>query len=122
MYVGDMAVSNTIISSGSGGLPVECYFTGSIPTLTCCDIVGNAGGDWVGCIADQRGTDGNISADPLFCDPAAGDFTLRVGSPCLPGDDPEEGACLLIGAREEGCTGPTAAGRVSWGRLKHGMR
>jgi hypothetical protein len=43
-------------------------FTSSWPSSLGQD--GNGGGDWVGGIADQHGVRGNISADPLFCDPA----------------------------------------------------
>jgi hypothetical protein len=69
--------------------------------LTCCDVYGNQGGDWIGCIADQYGTAGNISADPLFCDPVAGDHGLvSPDSPCLP----ENNECgVLIGAHGLGC-------------------
>lgn len=42
--------------------------------LECCDLFGNEGGDWVGCIAGLLGTDGNISEDPAFCDAQGGDF------------------------------------------------
>ncbi len=52
--------------------------------VTCCDIFGNAGGDYAGDLADQTGRAGNISADPLFCNLAAGDLGLGAGSPALP--------------------------------------
>jgi predicted outer membrane repeat protein len=54
----------------------------SVPTLICCDLYGNAGGDWTEPIEEQLGTNGNISADPLFSDPEAGEFFLWPGSPC----------------------------------------
>lgn len=52
------------------------------PRLICCDLFGNAGGDWIEDIADQAGESGNISLDPLFCDPVESDLHLRPGSPC----------------------------------------
>ncbi len=66
--------------------------------FTCCDIYGNTGGDWVGAISGQYGTDGNFADDPIFCDPDGGDFTLRSDSPCAcaPG-------CGLIGAGDVNC-------------------
>jgi hypothetical protein len=65
--------------------------------LTCCDVYGNEGGDWVGCIADQYGIDGNISEDPFFCE---GSLYLSSDSPCL------YGPCGQIGAHGQGCFGP----------------
>jgi hypothetical protein len=41
----------------------------------------------------------DIAADPLFCDPETGDFSLREGSPCLPDREGEE----RIGALGKGC-------------------
>jgi len=67
--------------------------------LNCCNVFGNAGGDWVGCIEDQLGQNGNISTDPLFCDPENGDFRLQPGSPC----SPDSSECGLIGAWGVGC-------------------
>ena len=56
----------------------------------------------------------DIIADPLFCDPAAGDFTVAADSPCLPANS---GPCGLIGALGQGC-GAVAVEGVSWGSIK----
>ncbi len=89
-------LQNSIIAFGSGGEPVNCAVGGSA-SLSCCDIYGNAGGDWVGCIAGQAGTNGNLSTNPRFCDADTGDFHLSPCSPCLgaPG-------CGLVGALGSG--------------------
>ena len=69
--------------------------------LTCCDIYDNEGGDWIGVIASQATSNGNFSADPLFCDTLIGDYGLYVDSPCL-----SSGECGLIGAIGFGCGVP----------------
>jgi predicted outer membrane repeat protein len=108
------ALERTIIAfSVSGGAfycerPIQ-------PPLTCCDVFGNVGGDWIGCIAGQYGINGNISEDPLFCNPDLGDFTLHVGSPCAPEHSPA--GCDLIGALPVGC-GATAVTVRTWGTVK----
>jgi len=97
---------NTIITFNIDGEAVSCYGWNN-PTLTCCDVYGNPEGDWVGCIADQAGINGNFSLDPLFCDTTAGDFSLSKFSPCLP----QYNSCgVLIGALDLGCTGPYICG------------
>jgi hypothetical protein len=75
------------------------------PTISCCDLYGNAGGDWAGWIAGDEGTQGNFSADPCFCGAEAGDFHLWNYSPCN-----QAGLCGLIGAWPVGCTEPQALG------------
>jgi len=82
-------------------------------TLTCTDIFGNIGGDWIGVIAGQSGINGNISEDPLFCDPDMGDFSLRNDSPCAP-DNNDCG--VLMGAWPVGCS--TSVGDATWSQLK----
>ena len=80
-------------------------------------MYGNAGGDYVGCIAGQVGIpQGNMFVDPLFYDRTNGDFTLRSDSPCLPNS--QLNLCgVLVGVFGEGCpllTGipdPPASGR-----------
>jgi parallel beta-helix repeat protein len=69
-------------------------------SLSCCDVYGNIGGNWTGCIADQEGINGNFSLDPLFCDTANGDFHISSASPCAPAQN----SCgALVGALGIGC-------------------
>ncbi|MDM7914649.1 MAG: right-handed parallel beta-helix repeat-containing protein [Candidatus Eisenbacteria bacterium] len=109
-------VENTIFAAGRVGPAVFCADGASDPLFRCCDIFGNEGGDWVGCAEDQLGVNGNISLDPLFCDPENFDLTLDAQSPCAPFTPPNE-ECDQIGAWPVGC-GSTATESVSWGRVR----
>jgi hypothetical protein len=95
----EITLSNTIIAFNSGGAGVEA----SLVEVSCTDIFGNAGGDWTGILADELGTNGNISDDPLFCDPEHGDLKIRDDSPCAHGVP-----CGLIGALPVGCLAAAA--------------
>jgi hypothetical protein len=86
----------------------------STVTPTCSDAFGNAGGNYVG-IADPTGGNGNISADPLFCDLPSLDVHLTSTSPCTPA---LAAPCSLIGAEDVGCTGPVPTQPATWGRMK----
>lgn len=87
---GTTIVHNAIFAFNDGN-PMN-----ALQDMTCTDIYGNSLGDWSGYI----GIDGNISADPLFCDTAAGDYHLSGFSPCLPaGNDCQE----IIGVYGMGC-------------------
>jgi predicted outer membrane repeat protein len=100
--VSPCTIDNSIIAFGIGGAAMTG--SGTPPTLTCSDIYGNDGGDWIGYIADQYGVNGNISEDPLFCGAENGDFTLDSDSPCLPSNHPDgPGTCGLIGSHGIGC-------------------
>jgi hypothetical protein len=90
---------NTIIAFNPSGCAVDCG-DGASAALSCCDLYGNAGGDWIGCLADQSGVEGNRSVDPLFCDREKWALELQAGSPCRPENDP---GCDLIGAWPVGC-------------------
>ncbi len=109
-------VDRCVFAFGRGGAAIVSGVPGTAPALACTDVFGNEGGDWVGALAGQEGAAGNLAADPLFCDPGAGDVGLHEGSPCA-----ASGGCGAIGATGVAC-GPTDAGaafeRLPWGRLK----
>ncbi len=94
-------LERSILAFGVAGGAVACR--DGEAELGCCDVFGNAGGDWEGCIAGQLGADGNFAADPLFCDADGGDFAFAVNSPCLPGNHPDGFDCGRIGAHGMGC-------------------
>jgi predicted outer membrane repeat protein len=122
-YEASPVINRTILAFSVQGEGLYCYDAQSSPTLTCCDVLGNAGGDWVGCIASQYGTDGNISEDPLFCNTAGGDFSLEDCSPCLPGNHPDGYDCGgVIGAYGSGCGCGSAAEPTTWGAIKRMYR
>ncbi|MCK4304928.1 MAG: right-handed parallel beta-helix repeat-containing protein [Candidatus Eisenbacteria sp.] len=98
---GHVFLENAVLAFSTSGEAILCSSSSSA-TLTCCDVFGNAGGDWVGHIADQYGINGNISEDPLFCDPEEGNFSLQIDSPCAPFSPPNP-ECDLIGAWPVGC-------------------
>ena len=98
------AIDQTIIAFSTSGAAIYCNDANCVPVLACCDVYGNAGGDWIGCIAAQAGTSGNISRDPEFCNAAAQDYGLEPTSPCAPFSAPNP-QCDLIGAWPVGCGG-----------------
>lgn len=100
-----LALTASILSHASGGEPLELSGLAEL-TLSCNNIFGNEGGDWVGPLSGFEGTMGNFSEDPLFCDFSAGDHSLNDISPCLPANN----SCgVLIGAVGEGCGYPVQA-------------
>jgi predicted outer membrane repeat protein len=106
------SLENTIIAFSTQGTAVHCHAEGSA-TLTCCDVYGNNGGDWVGCIADQLGVNGNFSEDPLFCTDC---YALQDCSPCVDGY-----GCGQVGAYGPACPcggGPSNVDETTWGQVK----
>ena len=118
-HTASVDVVSSIIAFGYKGTAVECYSDVSV-TLTCCDVYMNEYGDWCGCIEDQSGVNGNISADPLFCWHAnpLKRHMLHADSPCAPENSP---GCDGVGAFGVGCES-TPVENVSWGSLKARFR
>ncbi|MFN8176396.1 MAG: right-handed parallel beta-helix repeat-containing protein [bacterium] len=115
----ELAIDHSIIALGGGGFSsphtaVRCDGSPLALAVACTDIFGNDGGDWTGCVAGMETTNGNLSADPLFCGTTTGDFSLQANSPCAP---PNSGGCGLIGALGVAC-GATALQDRSWGSIK----
>jgi len=93
-------IRRTIVAAGTGSA-LDCDATSEVEAMTCCNLHQNSGGDWVGCVEAFRPElePSNLSADPAFCDAAAGDYYLEAGSPCLPGGLCPEG----MGAHPQTC-------------------
>jgi len=106
-------IVRNIVVSNTSGYGIYCE-AGANPTFVCNDVWGNAGGEYGGACGDQTGLNGNISLDPLFCDPENGDYTLHADSPCL--DAP---GCGLMGALGQGYPATSVEERsTTWGRIK----
>jgi len=90
-------MENCIIAFNGPGPGIGCAVPTAQADLACCDIYGNAGGDWVDCVASQLGIKGNFSLDPQFADTTAENYSLAADSPCAA----ENNTCgTIIGARE----------------------
>jgi parallel beta-helix repeat protein len=75
------ALTNNIIVALAGQASIFCgNFASAIPTFSFNDVFATQGGSYSGICADQTGQSGNISSDPLFFNPAGGDFHLKQGS------------------------------------------
>lgn len=103
LWIGDGTafVEKTILAFGRDGSAVHCAGEGSACNLACSDVYGSEGGDYAGCIAGQQGMNGNIEADPLFCDAEHGDYEIARDSPCAPGFGGQ--GCGRIGGLGVGC-------------------
>lgn len=95
-----VSLENCIVAFNKPGEPVRCLENSTAITVGC-DVYGNATGDWVWCLAGQENGSDNISANPLFCNSTAGDYSLQDNSPCAPGYALDD---WYIGALGVGCT------------------
>jgi predicted outer membrane repeat protein len=92
----------TIVAFNGPGEAIACA-DGATPLISCTDIFGNTGGDWIDSINSLLGVEGNISEDPSFCSLYPDDdltWMLQDDSPCLIGNS--LGGCHM-GAWPIGC-------------------
>lgn len=80
-------ISSNVIVGGGTGIEILGGAAQQL-TITGNDLFDNATAGYAGDIDDQTGLHGNISSDPLFGDPAAGDFRLQATSPAIDAGDP----------------------------------
>lgn len=92
-------LDHTIISFSTGA--AVATVGDPAPSAFACDLHGNSGGDWTGPLAGKEGIDGNLAADPLYCDQQ--DRNLRADSPCAP----EHNSYGQVGALGVLCLEPT---------------
>ncbi|MFC1799352.1 right-handed parallel beta-helix repeat-containing protein [Candidatus Eisenbacteria bacterium] len=110
---------NTIITFSGYGEAIWREYDNCNPLLFCCNLYGNAGGDWTDFIVDQWGKNGNFASDPSFCDMANGDLTVAENSPCLPGNHPSGYTCGdVIGCHGQGCAVPEIIKLTTWSSIK----
>jgi len=111
---GLLTISNNVIVDGSHGISASC----PVENIACtCNDVWNNDIDYDGTLGDQTGTNGNISADPLFCGiPHSGNFFLQGPSPCAGTNVPVPCGGIGMGAYGPACS--VGVEKSSWGGLK----
>lgn len=120
-YGGSVELIDTIISNCPQGAAM--VISSAVPvTLSCCDLFGNAGGDWIAPFAAQIDERGNFSANPCYCDAPNEDFHLSADSFARAGGHPW-GCNQLVGAYGVGCgasacSGPVALEGMNFGKVK----
>lgn len=88
-------VNNLIV--GPATWPALIFCDGANPLVfEFNDVFTPPGNTYGGTCADQTGLHGNISADPLFADPDAGDYHLLEGSPAIDAGDDQVAELLAI--------------------------
>jgi hypothetical protein len=87
VYTRTELTNNIIVAKpGQAGLYCNPIFQTS-PTIRFNNIFSAGGTAYGGGCSDMTGTNGNISADPLFVNPTQGDYHLQQGSPSIDGGD-----------------------------------
>lgn len=79
---------NNIVVGAPGEQAIDCgTFIDGPPILRSNNVFSPGAAAYGGTCGDPTGTNGNISADPLFVDPTSNDYHLRAGSPSIDAGD-----------------------------------
>lgn len=100
-------LNNSIVFNGVQGKAWAGDYE-SAPLIACSDLYAIGRNAWPGLLAAMSGSNGNFSADPLFCGDLGGGlpFTLDEVSPCAS----ENSGCGQVGAFPVACTNSTVVG------------
>ncbi len=115
---GHLTISSNVIVDGARGIVTSC----PVENITCtCNDVWNNEINYDGTLGDQTETNGNISADPLFCGIVhSGNFYLQEASPCAPANVPAACGGTGMGMYPVKCT--VDVEKSTWGSLKEIFR
>jgi parallel beta-helix repeat protein len=82
---GVIELTNNIIIAKPGQTAYKCstFIPPPTPTTRFNNVFSPGGPAYGGTCSNMTGTNGNISADPLFADPTQGDYHLQMGSPSI---------------------------------------
>jgi parallel beta-helix repeat protein len=136
-FDGQAQLFNNIVMGASGQQAIYCdeFYDPAPPILMSNNVFSTGAEAYGGTCGDPTGTNGNISADPLFVNPAGTDYHLAAGSPSIDSGDnsaPElpavdidgdpriEGGIVDQGVYESAASPPSAPTDVTAVRL-HNM-
>ncbi len=110
-FASNVTIENNIIAYSRSGGGIGCL-NGATPVIRNNLLWQNGDGDATGDCTSWPGTDGNLSADPAFCDTTSGDWSVAENSPALTDPNGPMGAIS-----EPGCQAASVK-PTTWGRLK----
>ncbi len=83
---GTATLENSLVAANSSGIWPTGWAGAATVSMSYSCVYGNANYDVMN-MDDPTGVDGNLSLDPRFADPGAGDWRLQPDSPCAEAGD-----------------------------------
>ena len=82
-----VTMQNNLIVGTNGQSAVYCQGTDTPPSANSNDVLAENAPSYGGTCPDPTGTNGNISADPLFVDLLSANYHIQAGSPAIDAGD-----------------------------------